>query len=82
MLFVMNMSSEGHGQRARLCCHLKSDSIFWLFYFTPTLTSRCNALPKKVPKRIIKKKIQQQIRDEDVSFILSFIYWVQQPFGG
>ena len=25
---------------------------------------------------------QQQIRDEGVSFILSFIYWVQQPFRG
>ena len=33
-----------------------SDSIFWLFYFTPTLVSRCNALPKKVPKRIIQKE--------------------------
>ena len=59
-----------------------SDSIFWLSYFTPTLVSRCNALPKKVPKRIIQKKRQPQIRDEDVSFILSFIYWVQQPFHG
>ena len=53
-----------------------------LFYLTPTLVSRCNALPKKVPKRIIQKKRQTQIRDEDVSFILSFIYWVQQPFHG
>ena len=34
------------------------------------------------PKRIIQKKRQQQIRDEDVSFILSFIYWVQQTFRG
>ena len=57
-------------------------TIFWLFYFTPTLVGRCNALPKKVPKRIIQKKRQQQIRDEDISFILSFIYWVQQPFRG
>ncbi len=32
-----------------------------------------NAMPKKVPKGIIEKKRQQQIRDEDVSFILSFI---------
>ena len=53
-----------------------------VFYFTPTLACRCKALPKKVPKRIIQKKRQQQIRDEDVSFILSFIYWVQQPFHG
>ena len=74
--------AKGQGQRARLCCCLISDSIFWLFYFTPTLVSRCNALPKKVPKRIIQKKRQQQIRDEDVSFIRSFIYWVQQPFRG
>ena len=59
-----------------------SDSIFWLFYFTPMLTGRYNALPKKVPKRIIQKKSQQQIRDEDVSFILSFFYWVQQLFHG
>ena len=45
-----------------------------LFY--PTLVSLCNALPKKVPKRIIQKKRHQQIRDKDISFILSFIYWV------
>ena len=74
--------AEGHGQRARLCCRLISDSIFWLFYFIPMLASRCNALPKKVPKELYKRKDQQQIRDEDVSFILSFIYWVQQPFHG
>ena len=59
-----------------------SDSIFRLFYFTPTLDCRCYALPKKVPKELYKKKRQQQIRDEDVSFILSFIYWVQRPFHG
>ena len=59
-----------------------SDSIFWFYYFTPTFASRCNALPKKVLKRIIEKKRQQQIRDEDISFILFFIYWVQQPFYG
>ena len=39
-------------------------------------------MPKKVPKRIIQKLKTGQIRDEDVSFILSFIYWVQQPFRG
>ena len=56
--------------------------ILVILYFTSTLVSRCNYLPKKVPKRIVQKKRQQQIRDEDVSFILSFIYWVQQPFRG
>ena len=75
-------AAEDHGQRARLCCRLISDSIFWLFYFTPTLIGRCNTLPKKSSKRIIQKKRQQQIGDEDVSFILSFIYWVRQPFHG
>ena len=64
------------------CCRLISDSVFWLFYFTPTLTGRCNDLPKKVPKELYKRKRQQQIRDKDVSFILSFIYRVQQPFHG
>ena len=53
---VCGVSTEGQGQRAKLCCCLISDSIFWLFYFTPTLASRCNALPKKVPKIIIHKK--------------------------
>ena len=50
--------------------------------FTPTLVSRCNALPKKVPKMNFTKEKTEPIRDEDVSFILSFIYWVQQPFLG
>ena len=35
---------------AKLCRGLISDSMFRLFYFTPTLASRCNALPKKVSK--------------------------------
>ena len=56
--------------------------ILVILYFTPTLSGRCNALPKKVPKRIIRKEKTVQKRDEDVSFILSFIYWVQQPFCG
>ena len=51
-----------------------------LFY--PTLVSQCNALPKKVSKELYKRNRQKQIRGEDVSFILSFIYWVQQPFRG
>ena len=44
--------------------------------------SECNALLKEVPKGIIQKEKTGQIRDEDVSFILSFINWVQQPFHG
>ena len=48
--------------------------ILVILYFTSTLFSRCNALPKEVPNRIIQKEKTGQIRDEDVSFILSFIY--------
>ena len=73
--------AEGHGQRAKLRCRLISDSIFWLFYFTPTWLVGVT-LGQESPKRIIQKIRQQQIRDKDVSFILSFIYWVQQPFPG
>ena len=56
--------------------------ILVILYFTPSLVSRCNALPKEIPKRNIQKEKTGQIRDEDLSFILSFIYWVQQPFRG
>ena len=56
--------------------------IFWLYYI---LLPRC--LVGVMPctgkfQKIIQKKRQKQIRDEDVSFILSFIYWVQQTFHG
>ena len=30
-----NKGFEGQGLRARLCCRKISDSIFWLYYFTP-----------------------------------------------
>ena len=43
--------------------------ILVILYFTPTLVSRCNALPKKVPKTIIQKEKTGQIKDEDVSYI-------------
>ena len=33
--------------------------------------------PKKVPRELYKKKRQKQIRDENISSILSFIYWVK-----
>ena len=49
------VSTEGQEQRAKLCSSLISDSIFWLFYFPPTLASRCNALPKKAPKELYTK---------------------------
>ena len=42
--------------RARLCCRKISDSIFWLFCFTPRWLGRCNALPKKVHKKYTKRE--------------------------
>ena len=76
------MRLEGQGLRARLCCRKISDSIFWLHCFTPRWLAGAMPCPKKVPKELYKKKKKRlkQIRDEDVSFILSFIYWVQQTF--
>ena len=40
--------AEGHGQRARLCCRLISDSIFWLVGVTPC--------PRKSQKNYTKEK--------------------------
>ena len=53
-----------------------------ILYFTSHCLVGVMPCPKKVSKRIIQKEKTEQIRDEDVSFILSFIYWVQQPFRG
>ena len=47
---------EGQGLRARLCCRKISDSIFWLYYFTPRWLAGAMSSPKKVPKEIYKKK--------------------------
>ena len=80
------VSVEGQGQRAKMCCHLISDSIFWLVYFTATLTGRCNALPKKVPKELYKKKTATDKRQRH--FFYTFLYllgsttipWVREFF--
>ena len=64
--------------RARLCCRKISDSIFWLHCFTPRWLAGAMPCPKKVPKEMYKKKKdRKQIRDENISSILSFIYWVK-----
>ena len=68
---------EGQGLRARLCCRKISDSIFWLRCFTPRWLAGAMPCPKKVPKEMYKKKRQKQIRDENISSILSFIYLVK-----
>ena len=68
---------EGQGLRARLCCRKISDSIFWLHCFTPRWLGGAIPCPKKVPKEIYKKKRYKQIRDKNISSILSFIYLVK-----
>ena len=55
---------------------------FGYIIFYPHIVWSVKCLAPESPKRIIQKKRQQQIRNEDVSLILSFIYWVQQPFHG
>ena len=82
-IFLQSMQFVGFWLKVRG----KGQGCVAVWYLTPyfgyfILPPRCLALPKKVPKRIIQKKKQQQIRDEDVSFILSFIHWVQQPLHG
>ena len=62
--------------RAKLCCRKISDSIFWLYYFTPRWLAGGMPCPKKVQKKYAKGKDKKQIRDENISFILSFIYLV------
>ena len=47
---------EGQELRARLCCRKISDSIFWLYYFTPRWLAGVMPCPKKVQKEIYKKK--------------------------
>ena len=60
-----------------LCCRKISDFIFWLHCFTPRWLVGAMPCPKQVPKEIYKKKRQKQIRDENTSSTLSFIYWVK-----
>ena len=60
----------------RLCCRKISDSIFWLYYFTPRWLAGAMPCPKKVHKNYTKGKDKKQIRDGNISFILSFIYLV------
>ena len=61
---------EGQWLRVRLCCRKLSDSIFWLYYFTPRWLAGAMPCPKKVHKKYAKKR-WKQIKEENISFILS-----------
>ena len=67
---------EGQWLRARLCCRKISDSIFWLFCFTPRWLAGAMPCPKKGPQEIHKGKDRNRQETKNFSFILSFIYLV------
>ena len=46
---------SGRGQ-GKLCCHLISDSIRRLFYFTLKLSCWCNSLNKKAQKELYERR--------------------------
>ena len=64
--------------RARLCCRKISDSIFWLFCFTPRWRGwRCNALPKEGPWEICKERIETDKRRKTfLSYFPLFTWWM------
>ena len=68
--------------RARLCCRKISDSIFWLYYFTPRWLAGAMPCPKKVQKKYTKEKIETDKRRKH--FFHTFLYllgeWTNQRY--
>ena len=68
--------------RARLCCRKISDSIFWLFCFTPHWLAGAMPCPKKVQKKYKKGKIETEKRRKH--FFHTFLYllgeWTNQRY--
>ena len=73
---------EGQWLRARLCCRKISDSIFWLYYFTPRWLAGAMPCPKKVQKKYTKEKIETDKRRKH--FFHTFLYllgeWTNQRY--
>ena len=73
---------EGQWLRARLCCRKISDSIFWLYYFTPRWLAGAMPCPKKVQKKYKKGKIETDRRWKH--FFYTFLYllgeWTNQCY--
>ena len=66
--------------RARLCCRKISDSIFWLYYFTPRWLAGAMPCPKKVHKKYIQRKDRN--RQETKTFLPYFplfTWWMDEP---
>ena len=61
---------EGQGQWARLCRRKISDSIFWLFYFTPRWLVGVMPCPRKSQKELYERKDRN--RKETKTFLLYF----------
>ena len=81
---VTNVGFEGilGGQwlRARLCCHKISDSIFWLYYFTPRWLAGAMPCPKKVQKKYTKRKDRNRQETKTfLSYFPLFTWWIDQP---
>ena len=72
---------EGQWLRARLCCRKISDSIFWLFCFTPRWLAGAMPCPKKVHKKYTKKIETDKRRKH---FFHTFLYlpgeWTNQHY--
>ena len=78
---VTNVGLEGflwsQWLRARLCCRKISDSIFWLFCFTPRWLAGAMPCPKKVHKKYTKGKIRTDRRRKTfLSDFPLFTWWM------
>ena len=64
--------------RVKLCCHLISDSILRLFYFTPCCLVDVTPWTRRPKKNYTK---EDSNRSETKTFLsyFSFVSWVQQP---
>ena len=73
---------KGQGLRARLCCRKISDSIFWLYYFTPRWLAGAMPCLKKSKRNIQKEKIETDKRQKH--FFHTFLYllgeWTNQRY--
>ena len=63
---------EGQALRARLCCRKISDSIFWLYYFTPRWLTGAMPCPRKSLKKYTKRKHRADKRRK--RFFYTFLY--------
>ena len=83
LLWGLKGAFDGQGLRARVCCPKISDSIFWLYYFTPRWLAGAMPCPKKSSKRNVQKEeIETDKRRKH--FFHTFLYllgeWTNQRY--